>query len=89
MLFQSKHPWVFRQTSIPWTGKRRRYRGRYFRHPRTTQERRYSVDPTYKKFIRGRRAFHNIPNSYDDIMKPSFKNWKRYRKTKYWRIANI
>lgn len=63
----------------------RRHRGfRYFRRPRTTQERRqaFAVREDKEPAPRARRNATNLPNSYDDIGRSYIeaRNWKRYRK---------
>jgi len=56
----------------------------YYRHIKTTQERRWSL--AHKKYIRGKRRFTAIPNSWDDFKNSSnyIKNWKRTKKDKQW-----
>ena len=52
----------------------------YFRHPRTTQERRAAVDG----WARARRSWKNLVNSYDDIQKDlGDRCWKKFRKKQY------
>lgn len=57
---------------------------RYYRHPRTTSEKRSSYEN--KDLIRPARNAKNLPNSWDDIIVDRYKNsfcWKNIRKTKY------
>ncbi len=56
----------------------------YYRHPRTTQERRASQDG----YGRPRRNLKNLPNSWDDIWAERTRCWKAYRKTQY-KVKNI
>ncbi len=61
----------------------------YFRHPKTTQEMRlYYASTTNEEGVRinvrGRRKPKHLPNAWDDVWKPSSRNWKSYRK-KQWR----
>jgi hypothetical protein len=56
----------------------------YFRHPRTTQERRASQDG----YGRPARNLKNLPNSWDDIWAETSRCWKQYRKTQY-KVKNI
>lgn len=59
----------------------------YLRHPKTTQERRYSCD--YQVKTRAKRNMNNIPNAWDD--KPEAwtgNNWKKHRKTQY-RVKSV
>jgi len=51
----------------------------YFRHPRTTQERRASQG----SFCRARRNLHNLISAWDDISRHLNKCWKSFRKTQY------
>jgi len=48
----------------------------YYRPIQTTQERRYAADPEHKPFIRGRRSFAMLPNSWDEFYIRRQKNWK-------------
>ena len=52
---------------------------RYFRHPRTTQERKMA----YGGWNRAKRSRCNLPTNYDDIPIRHYKSWKYYRKTQY------
>lgn len=57
----------------------------YVRHMRTTQERRAACDPDYKKYVRGRRSYINLPNSWDDYWHArKEKGWKRTKKKRQW-----
>ena len=49
---------------------------RRFRRIRTTQERRYAADSDHKPFVRSRRNFANLPNSWDELYFPREKSWK-------------
>jgi len=60
----------------------------YFRHPKTTQERRayYSHAP----FVRAKRRPTSLPDWWDDICPSTYCNrsWKvRFRKRKQWMRA--
>lgn len=62
-------------------------RGNYsfWRHPRTTQERRWANawdDEEFAPKARGARNGHNLPNVWDDIVRQDSedRNWKRHRK---------
>lgn len=52
---------------------KRKWRGRFMRHPRTQQERRANQDRN-DPFVRGSRK--NLPTSYDDVWVRSQKSWK-------------
>lgn len=54
---------------------------RYWRHPRTAQERR--ATPTGFKWSRAGRNQKNLPTERDDIIVRLEKSWKRKRKTQY------
>jgi hypothetical protein len=54
---------------------------RYYRCPRTTQERRFNHRDL--EYVRGRRHPCNLPNTYDDIRACVQKTWKLSRKTQY------
>ena len=53
----------------------------WLRHPRTTQERRASLDG----YCRPRRNIHNLPSAWEDIPRGDLYDrcWKRFRKTQY------
>lgn len=55
----------------------------WMRNPKTTQEARYSQDEDHKNFVRSKRNKKNLPNSYDDIIINSEKNWKSKRRKKF------
>lgn len=61
---------------------------RYYRKPKTTQERRWAL--AHKKYIRGKRSFVSLPNAWDDVKNKSLniKNWKRTKKRKQWMQKN-
>ena len=52
---------------------------RWYRSPRTTQERRANQEG----WERPRRRPHLLPNTYDDIQSTVTKSWKDKRKTQY------
>lgn len=58
-----------------------------YRHPKTTQERRESLDEDYYKEykvkVRPKRNHRNLPDAYDDINVREKKTWKSKRKKKY------
>lgn len=62
-------------------------RGHYsfWRHPHTTQERRWASawdDEEFAPKTRGARSGHNLVNAWDDIVRQDSddRNWKRHRK---------
>lgn len=73
----------FRKGPVPNTGKFSGYR--YFRHMKTTQERRKNSDPEVYEYVRPARRSDNLPNSYDDITRDYYKSWKHCtKKRKQW-----
>lgn len=78
----------------PVSGTGRGSWGRYYRHPKTTQEKRNvacdAVDENieyYKVKIRQRRNATNLPQLWDDRRRCNQNNWKSQRKTQ-WRQNN-
>ena len=77
-----------------WEKARRLYEGKaywkYYRRVKTTQERRYAADKEHKPYVRGKRSFASLPNSYDDLYFRREKTWKaRNKKTRKQWGANI
>ena len=65
---------------------KRKYRGRFMRHPRTQQERRANQERN-DRLVRSSRK--NLPTSYDDIWIRSQKSWKYLgRKQQYREETN-
>jgi hypothetical protein len=65
-------------------GKKWRRGRSAYRTPMTAQERRKSL-ACNKKFIRAKRNFKNLPNSYDDICySRNGRTWKNSKKLKQW-----
>jgi len=56
----------------------------YYRRIKTTQERRWAL--AHKEYVRGKRRFTSLPNSWDDLRnsKEHIKNWKRTKKRRQW-----
>lgn len=75
----------------PVPGVRRPRGGNYFRHPKTTNERRWAtpVLEDGEPAPRAARNSHHLPNSWDDYQRASRedRNWKRFRKTR-WKQAD-
>ena len=64
-----------------------RVRGHYWRHPKTTQERRINSSYLLEGGkVRGRRKPNRLPNLYDDqyVSNLGTKSWKRTKKRKQW-----
>ncbi len=79
----------YRCDPIPGSGGDKRRRTYQWRHPKTTQERRYFYDMDHKQFIRGRRNHVGLPSVWDDIYHLRRRNWKEFRKTQYRKIVNM
>lgn len=76
--------YVYRYDAVPFIHKRHLHRGSSNRHIRTTQERRMSLAEKEDDIRwRCKRNFHNLPNSWDDIIRRTEKNWKSFRKTQW------
>ena len=75
----------FRFDSVPGTGNR--YHGCRFRKPKTTQERRKSFS-CHEKYVRTKRNYIGLPNTWDDVYRAgAYKNkvsWKQNKKRKQW-----
>ena len=74
----------FRFDPVPNTGKPSRLYPAIWRHPKTTQERKWSfADPEY---VRGKRSARNIPNCWDDWTRTDWDNrsWKAKKVRKQW-----
>jgi len=55
----------------------------YYRHIRTTQERRIGCDEEHEKYSRPNRHSNNLPEAYDDIIIRNDKSWKSERKSQF------
>jgi hypothetical protein len=58
----------------------------YWRHMRTTQERRQWFADVLDVLLRRGRSPHLLPNAWDDVRPTRERNWKSQRKTQ-WRGA--
>lgn len=67
----------------PWPFVHKPSGGNYYRHPKTTNEKRLSADADYLMFNRGSRG-KNLPSLWDDVCREwRNKNWKRQGKHRY------
>ncbi len=80
----------FRCDPVPFIRCRRgsKYGARYYKQPRTIQERRayfYDELSEYGVSLRLTRSARNLPDPWDDRSRADFRirNWKRYRRTQY------
>lgn len=80
-----KHEWLgFRTGPVPGTGHKHRY-GSYYRHPKTTQERR--ISHVHKGYVRAKRNARHLPNTWDDVHRNYWNRrcWKDCtKKRKQW-----
>ena len=63
--------------------------GHYYKRPRTTQERRLSFKD--KEYVRPRRNYRTLVNSWDDYVRSDLKikrSWKKKKVRKQW-MKNI
>jgi len=75
------HPFRFRFDQVPHTGGRKPCIYGGVRHMKTTQERKWSL--AHGKYVRGRRSFRMLPNSWDDYWHARReKGWKRSKNKK-------
>lgn len=81
--FIKKHDFIYRETPVPLTGKRRwRWKfGDFYKTPRHAQEKRWNI--AHKKYVRGKRSPKYLPNPWDDYPRTISKNWKNQRKTQW------
>jgi hypothetical protein len=85
----------YRQGPVP--GIHRRKKRRWFRHPRTTSERRAnSATRTTKETVeyhgvvlKLRRKRRKLPSAYDDLFVDRQRSWKKHRRTQQKRLDNI
>jgi len=90
--YDYKKRYIVRGTG-PVPGIKKRKHSKFYRKPRTIQERRKNSiseifeyeDLVINIKIRARRNAKNLPNSWDDIYRANYKNnsWKKYRKQQW------
>jgi hypothetical protein len=83
------HFYRHRQEPVPWINRVKH--GRFFRHPRTTNERRahFSNNATEEILesygvalkLRQKRKSHMLPNAYNDVSLRYQRSWKEHRGT--------
>lgn len=84
---------VYRRDPIPGTGTNRWTFSKYYRHPKTTAERRAAAglhedeDARYYDIkARPRRSIRGLPDTYDDVQRSDLRNsrnWKQNRKKRW------
>ncbi|HCW06988.1 MAG TPA: hypothetical protein DGG95_06450 [Cytophagales bacterium] len=80
--YRSNKIYTYRGGPVPYIGKRSG--GGYYRHMKTTQERRWSFAAKVDGVPwRARRNARNLPNPWDDICRTVTKSWKKHRKTQW------
>ena len=67
--------------SIPRYGNKS---GRYFRHPKTTAEKKQNAIREYKMYFRCKRNIKNLVDAWDDISVHTEKSWKRLKLQKQY-----
>ncbi len=80
--YRKKGSWEFRKDPVPGTGNGRWHS--YWRHPKTTQERKITCSCN-DRYTRGKRR--NLPNTWDDIRRSDIlvkHSWKKLKKRKQW-----
>lgn len=84
--FIEKSTWINILKNVLTGTERKDYWG-YYRKIRTTQERRYATACEHKPYVRGRRSFRSLPNTYDDLRYTDEKTWKaRHKVRKQWEV---
>ena len=76
----------YRFDPVPYTGRYKNTIRSYYRHPKTTNERRQSCKKNIQQYIRPKRNFKNLINCYDDhyIADNQTRSWKRSKKLRQW-----
>lgn len=80
----TRHDFIYRETPVPHTGKKRHGFHTWYKTPRTTQELRWNE--AYKGYTRGRRHKGYLPTAWEDYPRGDIdnrKNWKSCRKTQW------
>ena len=74
----------FRRDPIPYTGAK--YRGHYYRRPKSMNEKRKAADVEYKQYVKPKRNVRNLPDAWDDEkVRHIEKCWKsQSKKRKQW-----
>ena len=82
--FRRKLDFVYRETPVPYTGKRDWSFHNYYKVPRVVQEKKWNI--AHKEYVRRKRQPNHLPNPYDDYPRGDShnrKNWKKYRRTQW------
>jgi len=82
--YLKKHDFVYRETPVPFTGKRNWRFGNFYKTPHHAHERRWNI--AHKEYVRGKRSPRYLPDPYDDYPRGDIhnrKNWKKHRKTQW------
>lgn len=86
--FARRYDFVHRETPVPYTGGKRGHFRSWYKTPKTTQEKRWSI--AHREYVRGKRSKSYLPDSWDDRPRSDIriqKSWKRFRKTQ-WKNQN-
>ena len=79
-----RYDFIYRQTPVPFTGKRGHGFHCWHKTPRTTQELRWNC--AHKGYTRGNRHKGMLPTAWDDYQRGDVrtrKNWKSCRRTQW------
>lgn len=82
--FQRKLDFIYRETPVPFTGRKNHSFHNYYKVPRIMQEKKWSI--AHKKYVRGKRRAKYLPDPWDDHQRGDIrnrKNWKSCRKTQW------
>jgi hypothetical protein len=82
--YYREHNFIYRETPVPFTGKRKYSFGSWYKTPRHIQEKKWNT--AHKEYVRGKRRPRNLPNPWNDNARGDIdtrKNWKSRRKTQW------
>ena len=82
--FLKKLNFIYRETPVPFTGKRSWSFHNYYKVPRVAQEKKWSI--AHKEYVRGKRHVKYLPDPWDDHQRGDIRNrrnWKSRRKTQW------
>jgi hypothetical protein len=77
--------YIYRYDPVPHTGNHRWKFGRWYKRPKTTQERRWNE--AYKGYVRGKRRGKYLIDAWDDYPRSDCfikRSWKKNKKKKQW-----
>lgn len=74
----------FRKEPVPNIRSKAKKKVRCYRHPRTTNEKRFASAPEYKEYIRPKRNHKNLVDAWDDIPRHFDRSWKSQKIKRQW-----